>query len=97
MYTANNILLEQGFGGLKICKVKKTEASEILSISLEAGHIFPEHISHSDAILLLLEGEVYFGIDNEVFNLVPFQLFEFKAYTKHYVKALTNSKFLIIR
>lgn len=97
MYTANNILQEQVFDGLQIKQVWKSETYEILSISLEAGHIFPEHFSHKDAKLLLLEGEIYFGIDNQVFNLVPFQIFEFKAYTKHYVKALTNSKFLIIR
>ena len=97
MYTANNILLKRDYDGLQISQVKKTASQEVLSISLEAGHIFPEHISHKDAILLLLEGEVYFGIDNQVFNLVPLQLFEFKADTKHYVKALTDSKFLIIR
>ena len=97
MYTANNILQEQVFDGLQIKQVKKSEAYEILSVSLEAGHIFPEHVSHTDAQLILLEGEVYFGIDNQVFNLVPFQIFEFKAYDKHFVKALTDSKFLIIR
>lgn len=97
MYTANNILLEQDYDGLQIKQLVKSGAYEILSISLEAGHLFPEHYSHKDAKLLLLEGEVYFGIDNQVFNLVPHQIFEFKAYDKHYVKALTDSKFLIIR
>ncbi len=97
MYTANNILLKSEYDGLQISQVRKSGSLEILSISLEAGHIFPEHISHKDAILLLLEGEVYFGIENQVINLVPLLLFYFKADTKHFVKALTDSKFLIIR
>ena len=97
MYTANNILHKQEFKGLQIKKLVKSEDYEVLSISLEAGHIFPEHVSHKDAHFVLLEGEVYFGIEDQVINLVPFQVLDFKAHTKHYVKALTDSKFLIIR
>ena len=97
MYTANDISQKQEFNGLQIKKLVKSEDYEVLSISLEAGHLFPEHVSHKDAHFLLLEGEVYFGIDKQIINLVPLQLLDFKAHTKHYFKSLTDSKFLIIR
>ena len=97
MYTTNNTLLEQDFKKLQVKQLVRTQTYEILSISLEADHILPEHVSPRDAHLLLLEGEIYFGIDNQIFNLKAHQVFHFEADKKHFVKALTNSKFLIIR
>ncbi len=97
MYTTNNTLLEQDFKKLQVKQLVRTKTYEVLSISLEADHILPEHVSPRDAHLLLLEGEIYFGIDNQIFNLKAHQVFHFEANKKHFVKALTNSKFLIIR
>ena len=97
MYTTNNILAEQDYKRLQIKHLIRTDAYEVLSISLEADHIFPEHVSPKDAHLVLLEGEIYFGIDNQVFNLKAHQVFHFEANKKHYVKAISNSKFLLIR
>ncbi len=97
MYTTNNTLLEQEIDKLQIRQLEKNESYEILSISLEAGCMFPEHISYKDAKLLMLQGEVYFGIEQEIVPLSPFQIFEIPRDKKHFVKALVDSKFLIIR
>ncbi len=97
MYTTNNSLAEQVYKDLQIKQLVKSSAYEVLSVSLEAGHLFPEHISPRDTLLLVLEGEIYFGIEDQIFNLTAFQIFEFQADKKHFVKALSNAKFLIIR
>ena len=97
MYTTNNILAELDYNDLQVKQLVRTPSYEVLSVSLEAGGLFPEHTSPTDAQILVLEGEVYFGIDNEIFPLEKYQIFSFKAMQKHYVKALTNTKFLIIR
>lgn len=97
MYTMNNILAKQDFKKLQIKHLIRSDAYEVLSVSLEADHILPEHVSPKDAHLVLLEGEINFGIDNQVFNLRKHQVFYFGANKKHFVKALTNSKFLLIR
>ncbi len=97
MYTTNNTLLEQDFKKLQVKQLIRSKTYEVLSISLEADHILPEHVSPKDAHLLLLEGEINFGIDEQIFNLKAHQVFHFEANKKHFVKALTDSKFLIIR
>ncbi len=97
MYTTNNLLAEQTFEQLKVKHLIKSPSFEVLSISLEAGNLFPEHVSPKNSYLMMLEGEIHFNIDNRTFHLTPQQVFDFPANTKHFVKALTNAKFLIIR
>ena len=97
MYTTNNVLVEQKFKDLQIVQLIRTSDYEVLSVTLEAGAIFPEHTSPKDTHIIVLEGEIYFGINNEIFNLTAQQVFNFEADAKHFVKALTNTKFLIIR
>ena len=97
MYTTNNLLAEQAFEQLKVKHLITSPAFEVLSISLEEGSTFPEHVSPKNSYLMMLEGEIHFNIDNRTFHLTPQQVFDFPANTKHYVKALTNAKFLIIR
>ena len=97
MYTTNNLIAEQKFKDLQIAQLIRTSGYEVLSVTLEAGAMFPEHSSPKHTHLIVLEGEIYFGINNEIYNLTAQQVFEFEADTKHFVKALTNTKFLIIR
>lgn len=97
MYTTNNLLAEQAFKQLQVKQIIKSPSYEVLSVSLEAGSLFPEHVSPKNSHLMVLEGEIHFIIDNRTFHLTPQQIFDFPANTKHFVKALTNSKFLIIR
>ena len=61
MYTTINTLLEQDFKKLQVKQLVRTKTYEVLSISLEADHILPEHVSPKDAHLLLLE---YYRIEH---------------------------------
>lgn len=75
----------------------KTDAYEILGITLKKGSIFPEHISPTEAHLIVLEGNINFHIDQKEFHLKTQQHFSFPKETPHWVEALSDSKFLIIR
>ncbi|MGI9548059.1 MAG: cupin domain-containing protein [Flavobacteriaceae bacterium] len=97
MYTANNILAEQEYKDLQVKHLVRSDTYEVLSISLEEGCLFPEHISPRDCSLLVLEGEIVLSVDTNEYKLHRHQVFDFKANVPHHVKALVNSKFLIIR
>lgn len=97
MYTINNAITSQPFDKLRVHKLVKTEVLEILSISMEKDHVFPEHTSPTDAQLIVLEGEIVFHINGEPFHLSKYQHFNFPKEIKHWVQAIENSKFLIIR
>jgi len=97
MYTINNTIRKQSYNKLQVEKLVKTEALEILSISLEKGAIFPEHTSPTDAQLIVLEGDIVFHIDGKSFHLSKYQNFNFPKEMVHWVQANENSKFIIVR
>jgi quercetin dioxygenase-like cupin family protein len=97
MYTIENIINETASEGLKASKIKTLEAKEILLITLEAGHLFPTHTSPRDAHLLMIEGSIDFYINDTSYHLETHQMFDFEKETEHWVKAISDSKFLIIR
>lgn len=97
MYTIDSTIAAQPFDQLTVNKLVKTDVLEILSISLEKGAVFPEHTSPTDAQLVVLEGDIFFHINEETFHLKEQQHFSFPKETTHWVKANENSKFLIIR
>ena len=97
MYTIDNTIPSQSFDKLQLQKIAKNESLEILSISLEKDAIFPEHTSPTDAHLVLLEGEISFYINGENLEMKKQQHISFPKEVKHWVKAIENSKFLIIR
>ncbi len=97
MYKTSNQIAEQKFDKLQVQKLVKTEALEILSISLEKGATFPEHISPADAQLIVLEGNIVFHINENSYLLKSQQNINFPKATPHSVRANENSKFLIIR
>jgi len=97
MYTINNEINDQTYNQLQVLKVQKTDRLEVLSISLEKDAVFPEHISPSDVQLIILTGNMVFHIKGETFQLKQGQHFSFAKDEKHWVKAIENSKFLIIR
>jgi len=97
MYKTSNQIAEQKFDKLQVQKLVKTEALEILSISLEKGATFPEHTSPTDAQLIVLEGDIIFHINDNSYQLKSQQNFNFPKATPHSVRANKNSKFLIIR
>ena len=97
MYTIDNHIKKQTYNGLQLHNLVKTESFEILSISMEKDSVFPEHASPKDAQLLVLEGCVNFHINNSKYNLTAHQHFNFPKEEKHWVEAIEDSKFLIIR
>ncbi|MFX0555286.1 hypothetical protein ACOCEA_00715 [Maribacter sp. CXY002] len=97
MYQVNNTIQSQSFNKLQVEKIAKNDNLEVLSISLEKDFIFPEHTSSRDALLILLEGDINFNINEENYRLKKHQELSFPKHEKHWVKANENSKFLIIR
>lgn len=97
MYQIDNTVKSQPFDGLQIRKAFKIEGVEVLSITLEAGAVFPEHTSPADAFLLVLEGAIDFHIDGNCFPLEKLDNFSFPKLTPHRVEARKASRFLIIR
>ncbi len=97
MYTINNTISTIEYSALKATKLLDINAKEILHISLEANVDFPKHTSPRDAHLLVLEGEILFYINNLEYKLLKHQIFNFPKDEEHWVKAIQNSNFLIIR
>ncbi len=96
MLEVKNSIIDQKYDKLKALKLN-TGPAETLLISLEKDALFPEHISPRDAQLIVLEGEIQFHINDEVFTIKKHQDFKFPERIKHWVTASQNSKFLIIR
>lgn len=97
MYTIENTLSKTNYSGLKVEKLASKESCETLLIALEKGHWFPEHSAPRDVLLVVLEGDIKFFINNTNYHLKQHQTFTFPANEKHKVFANENSKFLIIR
>lgn len=97
MYQIKDQIRTQKIRDLQVQKIIKTPDFEVLSISLEKGAVFPEHTAPKDAQLIMLEGSVVFNINQDRFHLKKHQHFGFPKSTPHWVEALEDSKFLIIR
>jgi len=99
MYTIaiDNTIVNQTFDGLQIKKLVKNEKIEILSISLAKGAIFPTHESPVDANLIVLEGNIAFYLEENPILLKAQQKFSFQKHKEHWVEAMEDSKFLIVR
>ncbi|SRX55134.1 cupin domain-containing protein [Aequorivita sp. CIP111184] len=96
MYQINDTIKNQAFNKLQVSKLNDGPA-ETLLISLEKDATFPEHTAPRDAQIIVLEGEINFHINSEVYPIKTHQDFKFPKDIPHWVKAMENSKFLIIR
>ncbi len=97
MYTINNTINSTLVNGLKVTKLAKSDRLEVLLITLEKDHIFPNHSSPWNATLVVLEGEIDFKIRGTNYRLSEHNTFQFPADTQHSVYGVENSKFIIIR
>ncbi|MDL5510628.1 hypothetical protein QSE00_02295 [Arenibacter sp. M-2] len=97
MYTVSDQIKNQEYNKLQVNKLVKTDALEILNISLEKDAIFPEHTAPTDAQLIVLEGKIIFHINGNSYFISGQQHFSFPKDVPHWVSAEENSKFLIIR
>ena len=92
-----NILKDNAFDGVKTKVLVANETGKQILISLEAGAELKEHISPTDASVLVLQGEVVFKINQEEFCMKPMDMYAFKKNVKHAVLASTNSIILLVR
>ena len=97
MIDIDNTIAQQPYDGLQVEHLVKNETMEILSISLAKDAIFPSHTSPKDAHLVVLEGSIEFHIENQSVTLLPQQHFGFSKEVEHWLRALADTKFLIIR
>ena len=97
MYLVKTDIETQEFNGLKIQKITTDPSLDILSITLEKNNTFPEHTSPRNATLIVLEGEITFHINEKEYVITKHNHFQFEKEVKHWVKAIKNSKFLIIK
>lgn len=92
-----NTIKNTNIEGLNASKIFKTATTETLLITLQKGTTFPTHTSPKETLLVVLEGEIDFYIDNKTINLSAQQVYAFPEEVKHYVIAQSDAKFLIIR
>ncbi|MBT8254604.1 MAG: hypothetical protein HKN00_01030 [Flavobacteriaceae bacterium] len=85
------------YNGISAAKLIANSSFESRLISLEKGAKLTPHISNKDALLVLLEGQIDFHIEETTFKLKPFQGLSFKKNETHWVDAIVNSKFLLLR
>lgn len=92
-----DVLKNTPINGLTVKKIKQNTSVETLLITLEKDHVFPEHTSPKDALLIVIEGAILFTIDGDEIQLNKEQLFTFPKEKKHHLKAINDSKILIVR
>ncbi len=97
MNEIQGIINTQNYDKLKIDKLAKNGSYEILHISLEKDAIFPEHTSPTNAQLIVLEGAIIFHIGQKSYPLKKHQYLRFAKEVNHWVQAMENTNFLIIR
>ena len=93
----NNTIVNQSFEGVQVKQLVKSSRFEVLSISIAKNAVFPTHKSQEDAHLIVMEGKITFYIEGNPIILVEQQEFSFPKNIAHWVEALEDSKFLIIR
>lgn len=97
MYAINDQINLTDYNGLNVSKLLEFKAQEVLQVTLEKSAIFPKHTSPNDAFILVLEGKINFNINASEYKLVKHQIFDFPKNVEHWVEALENAKFLILR
>lgn len=85
------------YKGVQVSKLSQSDNTEVLHISLAKEAILKKHTSPKDALLIVLEGNISFHINNNTYFLKKHQIFNFAKETEHWVEASENSNFLIIR
>ena len=97
METIKDTIKDQSFKLLKVQKLTSGSSPEIFSIFLEKGAEFTEKGSSRAAHIIVLEGMIDLFINKKIHHLSTHQHFQFGKDTPHWIEALEDSKFLIIR
>ncbi len=85
------------FEGLKTKKILSNERFDMILISLEKDAILKEHVSNTEAAILVVEGKIEFTILGKTHILKQNDLFSFTKNVKHELKGLENSKVLLVK
>ena len=85
------------FDGLKTKKVMSNERFDMILISLEKDAVLKEHVSNTEAAILVVDGKIEFTILGETHILKKNALFPFTKNVKHELKGLENSKVLLMK
>lgn len=91
----NDLLPE--FEGVKTKKVLSHGNFSVILISIEKGKELPTHVANSDAVILVVEGEIIFTIEGEEYELGLNDMYEFQKDVPHSIKAIQNSKILLTK
>lgn len=97
METIDDTIKEQSFKLLKVQKLTSGASPQIFSIFLEKGAEFTEKGSSRPAHIIVMEGAIDLFINKKMHHLSKHQHFQFGKDTPHWIEALEDSKFLIIR
>lgn len=92
-----NILNQLDFNKVKSKKIVHTEKFDCVLLTIEEGNILKEHMSNTDAYLIVLSGEINFNINNQSFRLTKSDGIAFAKNTPHSVEAISNSKMILIK
>lgn len=77
MYQILDKINTTDFNKLQAGKILDVKAKEILLISLEKDAVFPNHTSPTDAHLMVLEGAITFFINDNEYQLLKHQVFNY--------------------
>lgn len=97
MHTIIDTINLTEYKGLKISKLTDIDANQIMKVTMEKGAEFPKHASKTDVTLVVLEGRLDFFINEQKVALNKHQVFLFPKDEIHYINAIDNSKFLLIK
>lgn len=97
MFQILNTINTTDYERVQSLKLANSENVEVLHISLEKEAILKKHTSPKDALLIVLEGQIAFHINNNSHILKKHQLFNFAKNDEHWVEAKEHSNFIIIR
>lgn len=92
-----NIYRNEDFEKLKSQQVYKNDRFHTMLIKIKQDEVLKPHHATTDAFLVVIEGEILFNLNDEDFHLKKGDMFTFKAFEKHSVKALENAIFLVVK
>lgn len=92
-----NILEQLEFNKIKSKKIAHTDKFDCILLNIEKGNILKEHISNTNAYLIVLTGEIIFNIHNESYRLSKNDGIAFEKNIPHSVEAISNSIMLLIK
>lgn len=92
-----NIYQQEDFEKLKSQQVYKDDRFHIMLVKIKKDEVLKPHHATTDAFLAVIEGSITFTLHDTDTTLKKGDMFSFKAYETHAVKALEDASFLLIK